>query len=161
MVSVSMAQDLTGKFTSCSDSQRMCHLGCVVPKERADTEMAWPVNQPMTKDEVNLCVERCDTDTDACTDSDEVVDNQNCMLECARKYDSSMKKCVSMVSATARSTFGQNLDSCSIKASSKHDACTTECVGVEDYRLSGWSFPEEFADVKKKYDAYKALAEED
>ena len=38
--------------------------------------MAWPVNQPMTKDEVNLCVERCDTDKDACTDSDEVVDNQ-------------------------------------------------------------------------------------
>ena len=47
-----------------------------MPKERADTEMAWPVNQPMTKDEVNLCVERCDTDKDACTDSDEVIDNQ-------------------------------------------------------------------------------------
>mmetsp|Transcript_14559 Transcript_14559/g.38471 ORF Transcript_14559/g.38471 Transcript_14559/m.38471 type:complete len:89 (-) Transcript_14559:631-897(-) len=39
------------------------------------------------------------------------------MLDCSRKYDTSMKKCVSMVSNTARSTFDQNLDSCSIKVS--------------------------------------------
>mmetsp|Transcript_14560 Transcript_14560/g.38479 ORF Transcript_14560/g.38479 Transcript_14560/m.38479 type:complete len:84 (-) Transcript_14560:437-688(-) len=82
------------------------------------------------------------------------------MLDCSRKYDTSMKKCVSMVSNTARSTFDQNLDSCSIKASSKMDACSTECVGMEDYKLGGWSFPEDMSEVKAKYDAYKALADE-
>ena len=45
-----------GQFVSCADSQRLCHLNCVVPKERSDTEKAWPVNQPMTKDQVtNTC----------------------------------------------------------------------------------------------------------
>ena len=41
------------------------------------------------------------------------------------------------------------------------DACSTECVGMEDYKLGGWQFPEEMAEVKAKYDAYKALAYED
>ena len=47
-----------GQFVSCADSQRLCHLNCVVPKERSDTEKAWPVNQPMTKDQVaNACID--------------------------------------------------------------------------------------------------------
>jgi len=64
------------------------------------------------------------------------------------------------------------------------DACSTECVGMEDYKLGGWSFPEDMSEVisilvllhhrhhhttatplnhrqvKAKYDAYKALADE-
>lgn len=161
IVSIARTQDLAGVYQSCNDKRDLCHLNCVVPKQRTDVEMAWPINQPMTKLEVSMCVENCDITRKDCVDSDEVTTINSCIMDCARRYDTGMKKCVSQVSSTKRSTFGENLDSCAIKASAKMDVCKDDCIGIEDYKLNGWQFPDGMEDVKDKYTAYKNLAYED
>jgi len=161
LASVAKAQDLAGAYQSCNDKRDLCHLNCVVPKQRTDVELAWPINQPMTKLEVAMCADKCDLEKKSCVDSDEVTTINSCIMDCARLFDTGMKKCVSQVSATARSTFGNNLDSCSIKASSKMDVCKDDCIGIEDYKLNGWKFPDDMEEVQEKFFAYKNLAYED
>jgi len=108
-----------------------------------------------------MCADKCDLEKKSCVDSDEVTTINSCIMDCARLFDTGMKKCVSQVSATARSTFGNNLDSCSIKASSKMDVCKDDCIGIEDYKLNGWKFPDDMEEVQEKFFAYKNLAYED
>lgn len=151
VVPLSSGQDLTGEFTTCSDKLKLCHLQCVAPKERTDTELAWPANQPMTKAQVELCVDKCDEQKSKCFDSEFVTETQDCVLGCSRKYDTAMKMCVAMVSDTKRSTFGENLDECSVTASAQMDTCTGSCTGIQDYKLGGWSFPDDMEEVKAKY----------
>lgn len=137
------AQELQGACITCSDNYRKCEFDCLMPTYREDEEYAWPYNQPESMDQINVCLDVCQTDYDSCSDTDDAVECTSCMTECAKSYDASMFGCLQKIPTNTKNTYGENQDACANDVSLTMDACSQQCFGSD--RFSGWA-PEGLAE---------------
>ena len=116
-----------------------CELDCIMPRKKTDENYAWPVSKPETEDIFANCLSLCTEKRAKCVDTEEVTQCSSCVEDCATSFDGSMLACVQGQNSKSKLTFGQDLDSCMIAASSIMDSCRSSCdtSGLDEFL--GWT----------------------
>lgn len=162
LLTAAAAQDMRGACVSCGDLFRSCELSCLLPVARPNAELAWPYNAPELGTQLESCIEGCDADLDACTDSEAATACLSCVESCSIAYEDEMRGCLLDVDETTTMSYGVNLDACAVNASSTMDACAEDCYGED--RFFGWSPQAEEGELVTEpftFDAYRASLRRD
>jgi hypothetical protein len=132
------SQEMMTCFT-CDDEKAKCDLDCVMPKERASIDYAWPSNKPEDDVTNSNCMSLCVEKRSKCVDSDEITACVSCVSDCASTLDSDMVECLQAHDTTTTAiSYGVNLDACMSTATDAMDSCRVSCTGVPD-NYGGWT----------------------
>jgi len=111
----SQAQDLQFECISCDDKLEKCQLDC--SWANMDTNLTY----------ANACFLQCDDIYNDCDDSVATSQCRLCILDCAKSYDQSLRRCLAAVDDSSKSTFGSSQSECTVFASFDMDRCMTDC----------------------------------
>jgi hypothetical protein len=115
------AQDLQFECILCADKFDKCEIDC-----------SWNLLGKNASD-VDDCQAACKEERDLCVDDDAAVACSHCTISCAETYESDMRKCLSLVSRDSKSTYGDSLSACEVKASYLMETCITACSPNADF----------------------------
>ena len=115
--SLCCSQDLQFGCISCADKFDKCELDCSWSLQGSDVQT------------VTECQYDCLVDKRQCVDSTEVEACSTCTLLCSEQYDTSLRRCLTMISRKTKSTYHypDDISSCDRSAASVMDDCMNLC----------------------------------
>uniref|UniRef100_A0A7S2FIU7 Uncharacterized protein n=1 Tax=Octactis speculum TaxID=3111310 RepID=A0A7S2FIU7_9STRA len=132
------AQDMRENCVSCSDTQRLCELDCMLPTYRVSAVKAWPANQPETFVQMSGCLSGCTKEREECTETTEQLTCLSCVQNCSYVYEAGMLGCLQTISdVSSKATVDDTMDDCSNNASAVMSICAETCYSNDVY--GGWT----------------------